>query len=103
MPPDAKPLTDAQRQALCQMMYRAFLEIRSLGASGTEQAARLADAFHNLPSDLWQDDFSLTFFRDAFLGAYQAKYPRSGGCFDYVTMANEIIAMNDHSGPSERD
>ncbi|WP_395741794.1 hypothetical protein [Prosthecobacter sp.] len=96
MPPDAKPLTDAQRQALCQIMYRAFLEIRSLGSSGTEQAAGLADAFHNLPNDLWRDDFSLTFFRDAFVGNYQAKYPRSGGVFDYVAMVNEIIAMEDH-------
>ncbi len=96
MHPDSKPLTDAQRQALCRMMYRAFLEIRSLGSSGTEQSSALADAFHNLPNDLWWDEFSLTFFRDAFLTAYQTKYPRNGGLFDYVAMVNEIIAMEGH-------
>lgn len=93
MNPDAKPLTEAQRRALCQMIHSAFLEIRSLGLSGTEQAARLADAFHNLPNDLWWDKFSLTYFRDVFLSAYQAKYPRSGDSNDYVAMVNEIIAM----------
>ena len=97
MSPDAKPLTDAQRQALCRMMHAAFVEIRSLGATKTAQAADLADAFHNLPNDLWWDEFSLVFFRDAFLGPYHTKYPRSGGFFDYMSMVNEIIAMDDQS------
>jgi len=50
------------------MMHSAFLEIRALGwASKSEQAAELADAFHNLPTDMWKEHFSLEFLRDAFL------------------------------------
>ncbi len=93
MPPDAKPLTDAQRQALCRMMHLAFVEIRSLGSTGTAQAAELADAFHNLPADMWREDFSLSFIRDCFLISYHNKYPH-GRCFDYVAMVNEIIEMD---------
>jgi hypothetical protein len=92
MPPDAKPLTDAQRQALCRIMHLAFVEIRSLGSAGTIQAAELADALHNLPADLWREDFSLSFFRDAFLSHYQNKYPRDR-LFDYISMVDEIIGM----------
>lgn len=92
---DAKLPTDAQRQKLCEMMYQAFLEIRLLGGSGkAEQAGDLADAFHNLPRDMWCDDFSLQFFRDSFLGVYQKKYPVRM-VRDYVKMVDEIIAMKD--------
>lgn len=90
MSSDAKPLTDAQRQALCRMMHLAFIEIRSLGSTGTAQASALADAFHNLPTDLWMEDFSLSYFRDVFLSPYQNKYPQ-GRCYDYISMVNEII------------
>jgi hypothetical protein len=92
MPLDAKPLTDAQRQALCRMMHLAFIEIRSLGSTGADQASALADAFHNLPTDMWQDYFTLSFFRDVYLSPYQDKYPR-GVDSNYVGMINEIIGM----------
>jgi hypothetical protein len=47
---DAKPLTDLQRQHLCELIYDALLEIRLHGWEGrAEQAADLAEAFHNLP------------------------------------------------------
>ena len=40
------PPTDEQRRLLCEMMHRAFLEIRMLGWSGAyEQAIDLAEAF----------------------------------------------------------
>ena len=95
MHPDSKLLTDAQRRKLCEMMYAAFLEIRTLGGSGkAEQAGDLADAFHNLPNDMWHDDFSLKFFRDAFLVGYQKKYPVRM-VRDYVKMVDEIIGMRD--------
>lgn len=87
MQPDAMPLTDTQRQALGRMMHAAFVEIRLLGwEEKATQAADLPDAFHNLPKDMWHDEFSLPFFRDAFLGSYQTKYPRNGGFFDYVAL-----------------
>jgi hypothetical protein len=77
------------------MMHYAFIEMRLLGWGGkAEQAADLADAFHNLPTDIWRDDFSLQFFRDSFVGVYQRKYPESR-VRDYVAMVDEIIAMRD--------
>ena len=95
MHPDAKLPTDAQRQKLSEMMHQAFIEMRLLGWSAkAEQAADLADAFHNLPRDMWRDDFSLKFFRDSFLATYQRKYPE-GRYRDYLAMVDEIIAMRD--------
>lgn len=92
---DGKLPTDAQRRKLCEMMHMAFVEMRLLGWGGkAEQAADLADAFHNLPTDIWSEDFSLQFFRDSFLGVYQRKYP-VGRTRDYVAMVDEIIAMQD--------
>jgi hypothetical protein len=88
--PDARPLTERQRQWLCQMIYRALLEMRILGWGGkAEQAADLADAFHNLPAMLWED-FSLDFFRK-FLEAYRQKYPDGGGA-GYLKMLDEAMA-----------
>lgn len=93
MESDARYPTDAQRRMLCEMMHYSYLELRHLGWSGkAEQAGDLADAFHNLPVRMWQDDFSLQFFRDAFLSAYQEKYPE-GRSHDYVAMVDEIIAL----------
>jgi len=88
-PPDAKLLTEQQRQELCRMLFNALLEIRGLGSEGkAQQAADLADAFHNLPVYLWSDEFSLSIFRE-FLEGYQRLYPERG-CFDYVKMLDEI-------------
>jgi len=93
MHPDSKPLTDAQRRELCKMIYRAFIEIRAMGSAKATQASDLADAFHNLPNDIWRNDFSFQFFRNSFLMAYKNKYPT--GTFDYVAMLDEIIALKD--------
>lgn len=92
-------ITDAQRRKLCEMMYFAFLEIRLLGLSGkAAQAADLAEAFHNLPKDMWKEEFTLEYFRDSFLVVYQQKYPEER-VRDYLLMAEEIIAMGeDYSG-----
>jgi hypothetical protein len=71
------------------MLFNALLEIRGLGSEGkAQQAADLADAFHNLPVYLWSDEFSLSIFRH-FLEAYQQMYPERGS-FDYVKMLDEI-------------
>jgi hypothetical protein len=91
---DSRRPSEAQQRKLCEMMYFAFLEIRSLGQSQGEQATDLADAFHNLPNDIWRDDFSLSFFRAAYLVPYLTKYP--GRRFrDYLEMIDEIIGMRD--------
>ncbi|MBI5367873.1 MAG: hypothetical protein HZA54_12610 [Planctomycetes bacterium] len=87
---DARLPTDEQREKLCAMMGDAFLEIRMLGWTGqAQQAADLADAFHNVPRGMWSDEFSLRFLRDAFLSPYQEKYAERS--FDYVAKVDEII------------
>lgn len=94
MDSDAKPLTDAQRRELCQMMYQAFVELRMLGWEGkTAQAADLVEAFHNLPLYLWRDDFSFSFLL-SFLSWYQSKHPRGKHDANYVAMTNRIIGMD---------
>ena len=93
---DAMKLSDVHRKKLCELMHFAFLEIRLLGWAGkAEQAAELADAFHNLPKGMWSEDFSLEFFRDAFLAAYQKKYSE-GRVRDYVEVLNQILAEGEN-------
>ncbi|MGH9753461.1 MAG: hypothetical protein ACREA2_11815 [Blastocatellia bacterium] len=88
--PDARLLTEHQRQELCKILFNALLEIRMLGREGkAEQAADIADAFHNLPIYLWSDKFSLSLFR-RFLEEYQQKYSERRMGFDYVKMLDEI-------------
>ncbi|HEY7183974.1 MAG TPA: hypothetical protein VIC84_21255 [Blastocatellia bacterium] len=88
--PDARPLTERERQELCKILFNALLEIRGLGNEGkAEQAADVADAFHNLPVYLWSDKFSLSLFR-RFLEEYQQKYEKVE-CYNYVKMLDEMI------------
>ena len=69
------------------MLYMALLEIRAAGWDGrAQQAADLADAFHNLPMGLWHHDFSLDFFHQ-FLESYRHKYPDS---FDHLAALDEV-------------
>ena len=75
------------------MLSQAIIEIRYFASQGKSvQAADLADAFHNLPLDMWSDYFSLHFFRDSFLKVYQQRYP---GFTNYVAMLDEIFATHD--------
>ncbi len=75
MPPDAKMPNEAQRKKLCEMLHLALVDLRMLAGSGkNEQAHDLADAFHNLPHEMWQDYFRISFFREAFLAPYSSKW-----------------------------
>lgn len=88
------PPTSEQQRLFCEMMYRAFLELRVLGWQGkAEQAADLADAFHNLPVVMFGDDFDWAISR-RFFQDYQAKYPAERPSFfnDYVAMHDRIEA-----------
>ena len=92
--PDSRVLTEPERQKLTRMLYYALLEIRALGYEGkTEQAADLADAFHNLPAYLWREEFSFGFFR-IFLEAYHQKYAEAGVKFNYLGMLDEITGQS---------
>ena len=93
---DAKLPTNAQRQKLCEMLQTALVEIRNLAGSGSSaQAFDLADTFHNLPKGMWQEDFSLSFFRDCFVAVYHNKYPATGRSYDYLAMVDRVIAMSE--------
>ena len=90
--PDSRMPTDQERQELCQMLSFTLMEIRLLAWEGkAEQAADLADAFHNLPGNLWNDEFSFGFFRK-YLEAYQEKYNGKTKC-DYVKKLDKIIGQ----------
>ena len=85
--------TNTQRETLCELLHHSLGEIRLLpGAGKAAQAADLADAFHNLPKAMWSEEFSLEFFRDAFLKAYQKQYAERQG-LDYVARINEMLAQ----------
>lgn len=80
-----------QKQALGKMLHCALLEIRVLGwENKAQQAADLADAFHNLPTFMYSSEFDWSVFR-YFIQTYQTKYPRpEGSHLDYVTNLSEI-------------
>jgi hypothetical protein len=92
--PDSKLLNDEQKRKLSHMLYMALLEMRSVGLAGkAQQAADLADAFHNLPTGMWLEEFSLDFFRK-FLESYRQKYPEA---FNYLPPLDEVIALGGRS------
>ena len=88
-------ITDEHRKKLCHLLHHALVEMRMLGWAGkSAQAADLADAFHNLPMDMWREDFSLEFLRDAFLKDYQQKYTEAK-VFNYVAAIDEMLAAGE--------
>lgn len=85
--------TEKQKRLFGEMMLYAFLEIRTLGWEGkAEQAAELADAFHNLPVYMFSAEFDWDLFRYGFLKPYQDKYSRHPDEVqrDYLAMLDEI-------------
>jgi hypothetical protein len=86
---DLKVPTEWQREKLCEMMYRAFLEVRNYATKEPERMSDLADAFHNLPAMLYSEDFSIKYFRLS-LQIYHEKYPKQSGEL-YLEMLDKII------------
>lgn len=93
---EGSTLTNEQMRLFGNMMYKAFLEIRSLSWTGfPEQAGTLADAFHNLPFFLFSPDFDWKVAR-MHIGGYQQKYPTfmkddiKRSYDDYLGMFDEI-------------
>ena len=86
--------TEEQRRLFCEMMYQAFLEVRGLGFQGkSEQAAALADAFHNLPIAMFQPEFDWDMSR-AYFQSYHTQYPPQSGAMiiNYVAIHDRIQA-----------
>ena len=82
--------TEKQRRLFCEMMYRGFLDMRGLGLQGkSEQAAALADAFHNLPIAMFQPEFDWGMSR-AYFQSYHTQYPPQSGA-----ETNNYVASHD--------
>lgn len=84
--------TEVQIQLLCEMMHRAFVEMRLLGWSGkSQEVAALADAFHNLPVEMLRDDFNWTLLRHS-LTTYQQKHqPSEHSHYNYLEVLDRIV------------
>jgi hypothetical protein len=68
--------TDHQREQLCKMLMAVFVEIRADGWNGRiEPMTELADAFHNLPVDMYQDYFDWASLK-LYLDRYRKRFPR---------------------------
>ena len=53
--------TEAQKQALCEIIADAFIQIRLIAnGKGYEEIASLADAFHNIPKEMTGGAFAKT-------------------------------------------
>src|SRR5262245_44897222 len=93
---DALP-TEKQREMLGKLIQDAFVEIRFLGWDGkAEQAADLADAFHNISREMYGwGIFSWDGFR-AVLAAYPLKWREGGvkGTHDYAERLHTIRRMS---------
>lgn len=68
--------TEEQRADLCEIIACAFIELRLLGWAGkAAQAADLAEAFHNLPREMYgYGRFNWQVTR-GMLQWYEAKWP----------------------------
>ncbi|HEY0172570.1 MAG TPA: hypothetical protein VGB98_16225 [Pyrinomonadaceae bacterium] len=86
---DSRLPTEQERRKFCELLYRALLDLRLLCLRGqAQQAADLADAFHELPALLWSETFSPALFRK-YLEGYEQKYP--GADFKYVSMFDNLF------------
>lgn len=85
--------TPKQREMLCDMIHYAFVELRLLGWEGKcEQAADLADAFHNIAKEMYGwGGFSWGTFR-GMLERYQRKWQDKAAVhgIDFVELLDEV-------------
>lgn len=86
--------TEQQRERMMELVQAAFVEIRLIATEGKgQQASDLADAFHNLPREIygWGSwDIGIT---RGMLQDYQDKYHQAdySGMRDYVGMFDAIF------------
>lgn len=93
--------TEEQRIKLHELVAAAFIEIRLLGWAGeSEQVADLADAFHNIPREIygwggWNIDITR-----GMLQSYQDKYHAESysGKTNYVSLFNAIFPPGGEQG-----
>jgi len=94
---ESDPLPTAkQREMLCDMIHCAFVEMRMLGWDGqSEQVADLADAFHNIPKEMYGwGSFNWKYFRRV-LERYRSKWEGKTKGRNYVAMLDEIQKLQE--------
>ena len=84
----SEPLpNEEQRRQLCELMHMAFVDLRRLDG---DQAHDLADAFHNLPHEMYgKGKWSVSRAR-AFLERYCDKH-HGHGTYNYVAAFDKIF------------
>ena len=88
-------LSEKQIRLFGSLLQRVFVDIRGLGAWGkAQQAADLADAFHNLPTFMFSDSFSWSMLRH-FVTEYQRMYPPPNQPCDYLRILDAIERGDD--------
>ncbi|MBU0753844.1 MAG: hypothetical protein KJ645_01805 [Planctomycetes bacterium] len=87
---------DEQKAKLAKFVRLAFIEIRAISAEGRcKQASDLADAFHNMPREIygcgkWSKSLTRGMMQD-----YQNKYHDEDYSpkYDYVSAFDDIFAV----------
>jgi hypothetical protein len=88
--PDRTMPTENQRRALCDLMFRAFVALRFLGYDKKhEVVAHLADAFHNLPHEMFCEETWDWNLLEAELRAFESKHP-DDKVFAFSAMLREV-------------
>lgn len=83
-------LNEAQVSSLLHLVYRAFVEIRLLAwEESSQQAADLADAFHNLPLALRDNKIDWAFHANLLTG-YSEKYSSSTRPTNYSRLLEQV-------------
>ncbi|MEM7147254.1 MAG: hypothetical protein AAF591_19215 [Verrucomicrobiota bacterium] len=91
--PDRILPTNEQQKALGQVMHRAFVAIRNLAYSNeSEPIAELADVFHNLPAEMFDERNWDWNSLERSLQRFQEKFPKASP-YDFAKMIDEIRSM----------
>ena len=97
---DQRMPTEAERKHLSRLMYLAFCDLRALAREGrNEQARALAEAFHNVPLLMYNEDFSFQGFRQR-LENYQDQY-HDTLLLNYLEEWNKLSAEVANTNPGE--
>lgn len=113
---DRPDLTQAQREALADLLYEAFVFLRSPGygyfwdsqddwnnlekvQATVDWAVAFGEALHNIPKHLFSGDFDFEFHK-AKIACYVDQNPRLA---EFITRLEEIEAMDERSLPADLD
>lgn len=113
---DRPDLTQAQREALAELLYEAFVYLRSPGygyfwdskegwnkiekvQAAVDWSVAFGEALHNIPKHLFRGDFDFEFHK-AKIACYVDQNPLLAR---FITRLEEIEAMDERSLPADLD